>query len=43
MTADSNGYVGFDLALFIAEKLRAQFVFDMAQMEEHGNVSTGWC
>ena len=33
MTADSNGYVGFDLALFIAEKLRAQFVFDMAQME----------
>ena len=31
MTADSNGYVGFDLALFIAEKLRAQFVFDMAR------------
>ena len=38
MTADSNGYVGFDLALFIAEKLRAQFVFDMAQME--GNTAT---
>ena len=38
MTADSNGYVGFDLALFIAEKLRAQFVFDMAQME--GNTTT---
>ena len=42
MTADSNGYVGFDLALFIAEKLRAQFVFDMAQMEgKHGDVSAG--
>ena len=38
MTADSNGYVGFDLSLFIAEKLRAQFVFDMAQME--GNTAT---
>ena len=38
MTANSNGYVGFDLALFIAEKLRAQFVFDMAQME--GNTAT---
>ena len=38
MTADGNGYVGFDLALFIAEKLRAQFVFDMAQME--GNTAT---
>ena len=38
MTSDSNGYVGFDLALFIAEKLRAQFVFDMAQME--GNTAT---
>lgn len=38
MTVDSNGYVGFDLALFIAEKLRAQFVFDMAQME--GNTAT---
>ena len=38
MTADSDGYVGFDLALFIAEKLRAQFVFDMAQME--GNTAT---
>ena len=38
MSANSNGYVGFDLALFIAEKLRAQFVFDMAQME--GNTAT---
>ena len=38
MTADSNGYVGFDLALFIAEKLLAQFVFDMSQME--GNTAT---
>ena len=38
MSADSNGYVGFDLALFIVEKLRAQFVFDMAQME--GNTAT---
>lgn len=38
VTTDSNGFVGFDQALFIAEKLRAQFVFDMAQME--GNTAT---
>lgn len=38
MTTDSNGFVGFDFALFIAQKLRAQFVFDMAQME--GNTAT---